>query len=204
MIKAGITGGIGSGKSTVCRIFGSMGVNVYDSDARAKTIMDTDPQVIEALFRLFGPQAYLDSGVNRPYIASVVFTDERMMAKLNAIVHPAVFRDFERWFESSEVKHSDAGYALLESAILIEASWHERMDKVIVVTAPQALRIERVMKRNGLPYEMVKMRVNAQTGEEERLKYADYRIVADEKQLVVPQVEELHDILSRLTLPPIR
>lgn len=198
--KIGITGGIGSGKSTVCRILEAQGVPVYDSDTRAKALMNTDPGVVGELVRLFGPEAYADGEVNRPYIASLVFTDESLMARMNAIVHPAVYRDFERWAGSEEVRReldrSGNRYVVLESAILIESGWYGKVDRTVVVTAPEEVRIERVVRRDNTSEELVRMRIRCQMSDAERREYADEEIVADENHPVLPQVLALHEKLN--------
>ena len=200
--KVGITGGIGSGKSTVCRILEAQGVPVYDSDARAKALMHTERDVMEQLVGLFGPEAYAGGEVNRPYIASLVFTDESLMARMNAIVHPAVYRDFERWADSREVREelarNQVRYVVLESAILIESGWNERVDRTVVVTAPERVRIDRVVRRDRTSEELVRMRIRCQMSDPERLEYADEEIVADERRPVLPQVLALHEKLNAL------
>ena len=194
MIRVGLTGGIGSGKSTVAQILSTLGAAVYNSDARSKEILASSPRVIAAVTGLLGEKAYMDGLPDRAYIASRVFSDARLLESLNAILHPAVRDDFLNW---AEVRRGYP-YVVIESAILVESGFAEDVDRVVVVTAPQAVRIERTMRRDGVAKEEVLRRMEAQMPEAERLKHADYILYADERQLLVPQVLQLDKKLKSI------
>lgn len=194
MIKVGITGGIGSGKTTVCRIFEVLGVPVYYADDRAKWLMEHQPEVVNALVAEFGPTIYDENGrLNRAQLAELVFPHPERLKVLNGIVHPAVFEDGFRW----EMEQAAAGvpYTLKEAALLIESGSHQFLDKLIVVTAPEALRIERVQQRDGWSETEIKQRISRQMSEEEKLKLADYVVQNDGQLLLTGQVLYIHRIL---------
>ena len=199
MLKIGLTGGIGSGKTTVARIFETLDIPVYNSDLRARSLQQSDRQVIEGIRRIFGPQAYMiDGKLNTSFISSIVFTESEKLRELNAVVHPAVKRDFETWIERWQKDEKVTPYVIQEAAILIESGFYKNLDKLIVVTAPERMRIERVARRDGLPRENIRKRIEAQLSDAERIALADYTIVADESRLVVPQVLGLHEKLLAL------
>ncbi|MCB0521637.1 MAG: dephospho-CoA kinase [Saprospiraceae bacterium] len=188
-LKIGITGGIGSGKTTVSKIFEILGIPVYYADNRAKSIMEQEGEVKNRINRLFGKEAYFQNGgLNRKYIAGVVFQDKTKLEKLNAIVHPAVIKDGEAWF----AEQHGTPYCLKEAALLIESGSYKTLDALIVVTAPQPLRIERVMKRDGLKKTDVIARLKSQGPEEEKLRLADFVIQNDGSQSLIKQVLETH------------
>lgn len=193
MILVGITGGIGSGKTTVCQLFAALGIPIYDADAAAKRLMTEDEALCKEISLLFGPEAYVDGELNRPFIAAQVFEHKALLEKLNALVHPAVASDTKSW-AASQI----APYVLKEAALLIESGSYKQLDKLIVVSAPLELRISRVMKRNDLSKEQVLARIQHQMPEEEKLKYADYIILNDEEHLLLPQVIKLHTELTSL------
>jgi dephospho-CoA kinase len=189
MLKIGITGNIGGGKTTVSRIFEVLGIPVFYADDAAKQVMTTDLILIDALKSAFGKEAYFDDGtLNRKHIASVVFNDEKQLAKLNSIVHPAVFRAFDTWV--TQVKN--VPYVLKEAALLFESTSYKMCDYSIMVTAPLELRIQRVMKRDGLTKAEVESRNARQFSEEKKTALADHVIRNDDTELVIPQVLELH------------
>lgn len=193
MQKIGITGGIGSGKSTVCRVFEWLGIPVYYADERAKWLMQHDAELRQAIVQLLGQEAYLpDGSLNRPYIAGIVFQDANQLQSLNQLVHPAVHRDAERWHL---IQH--APYTLREAALLFESGGYQLMDKMIVVTAPEELRIQRVMARDGVSRKAVLARMAQQWPEARKVAMADYIIYNDEQTLLLPQVLALHQTLSR-------
>lgn len=188
MLKLGITGGIGSGKSTVCEIFRSLGIPVYSADDRAKALMTEDSELVKAVKTLFGSDAYLSDGsLNRGYIASIVFQDAQKLESLNALVHPAVFRDFARW--SAEQK---SPYVIKEAALMFESGSFRDLDYVATVSAPQKLRIERSMKRDNTNAEAIKARMKKQWSERQRLEAADFVLKNDGEHPLIPQVLELH------------
>ena len=191
-LRVGITGGIGSGKTTVCKIFECLGVPVYYADDRAKTLMTENENVVKKVRMLFGPEAYQKDGrLNRSYIAAIVFEDKRKLQSLNSIVHPAVFEDGERW----NACQSDVPYTLKEAALLFESGGHKFLDKIITVFAPVELRIERVMLRDGVSKEAVLTRMKNQMPEDEKIRLADFVIHNDGMQSLIQQVWQIHQQL---------
>lgn len=187
MLKIGITGGIGSGKSTVCRVFSVMGIPVFEADKVARKLMDTDEEIHEKLVRLFGAAVYLpDQTVNRKYLAGIVFKDPSLLTKLNEIVHPVVRKTFFDWCEKQE-----SPYIIHEAAILFESGFYKMMDKTITVVTSEDERIRRVMKRDGITMELVKERIKNQLSDEERIKLADFVIGNNDDQLIIPQIIEI-------------
>jgi len=190
-LQIGITGGIGSGKSLVCKIFTLLNVPVYDADSHAKTLMTTDGILVSQIKKEFGDLAFhTDGSLNRAWLASHVFSDERKLERLNSLVHPRVAVDYEQWV----ALHSEEPYVIKEAALLYESGSFRRLDKIIVVSAPEKLRRDRVLKRD--PHRSVEQFseiVEKQLPEEEKLKRADYLIVNDDTSMVIPQVLELHE-----------
>ena len=186
MKKVAICGGIGSGKSTVCRMFAERGVAVYDSDSRAKALMNDSAELREALIAEFGEECYADGSLNRPYLASKVFGSEEQLAKLNSIVHPAVKRDFLRWAEEQQ-----SSYCILESALLFESGFDALVDKKVAVLAPQPLRVMRAMERDGASKEQIEARIKAQMGDDELMARCDFAIVNIHLEDVEKDVAEL-------------
>ncbi|MDP2334956.1 MAG: dephospho-CoA kinase [Bacteroidota bacterium] len=187
MIKVGITGGIGSGKSTVCRIFKVLGIPVFEADSVAKQLMNTDQQIREQLIGLFGSSVYLsDHTLNRKYLAEIVFKNPSLLAKLNAMVHPAVGKAFDDWYLIQQ-----APYALHEAAILFESGFYKKMDKTIAVIANENERIDRVMQRDKINEELVRQRIKNQLNDTERIKLADYVISNNDNELIIPQILEI-------------
>ena len=192
MLKIGITGGIGSGKTTVSKVFQALGIPVFYSDAEAIKILQSVP-VRKKIKKTFGKEVFDKSEmVDRKLLAKEVFGDTTKLKKLNAIIHPAVAKAFEAWVK----KNKTAPYILKEAAILFESGAHKQVDKVITVTAPLLLRIERVMKREGFTKYQVKERVKQQWSDKEKIKRSDFVIVNDEKKMIIPQVLEIHKNLA--------
>jgi dephospho-CoA kinase len=189
MITAGVTGGIGSGKSIVCRLFAMLGGHVYDSDLRARELMSTDAGLIGAIREAFGAKAYRGTEPDRDYIAGVVFNDKGALARLNSIVHPAVMRDFRR--TASELEAAGAPYAIMESAVILENNLQEELDYVVTVSAPAELRIERAMARDGASREKIEARMANQMTDTERERLADFAIYNDGNTSVWEQVLHL-------------
>lgn len=187
----GLTGGIGSGKSTVARFWEILDVPVYYADARAKQILAEDPDVVASVTSLLGAEAYSDGVPDRAYIASRVFEDGALRDKLNGIIHPAVGRDFESWI----VTRSDRPYLLKEAAIIVETGTVDAYDALVLVTAPEAVRMERVIKRGGISRKDVEQRIASQLGDAEKRRFADYIIDNDGKNAVVPAVLSIHEAL---------
>ncbi|MEO8886679.1 MAG: dephospho-CoA kinase [Mucilaginibacter sp.] len=190
MLKIGITGNIGSGKTTVSKLFELMGIPVFYADEAAKNVMVTDELLIAGIKEAFGNIAYFNDGtLNRKHIAGIVFNGEAQLAKLNALVHPAVFRAFDSWVKQIT---ADVPYVLKEAAVLFESSSYKFCDKTIIVTAPLELRIKRVMKRDNITRQEVLNREARQFPEEKKILLADYIIKNDESALIIPQVLKLH------------
>lgn len=193
MKKIGITGGIGSGKTTVARVFEQLGIPVYHADYWAKEIMNTDALVIGRLKELFGEAIYNNEGkADRKRIAELVFADKNKLNELNSIIHPAVWLHGENWLK----QHAGKPYILKEAAILFESGGNKDMDKVIMVTAPKELRMERVMKRDNVTSAEVEARMANQWSDEQKIALSDFVIVNDGRQLVIPQVMEVHRVLT--------
>lgn len=190
MLKVGITGGIGSGKSTICRIFEVLGIPVFYADAVAKQLMVKDMILIEGVKRAFGIESYSEAGtLNNKHIAAIVFNNLAELEKLNALVHPAVFRAFDRWI--NEVPESTP-YILKEAALLFESASYKMCDTSILVTAPHEIKLERVTQRDGVTPEQVIARMDKQFTDEQKLKLADHHIVNDESTSLIMQVLDLH------------
>lgn len=195
MLKIGITGGIGSGKSTASKMFATFGVPVYYSDDAAKELLATDAMIKDEIVNLLGTEVLDENNdLIRKKIADRVFNDEIELKKLNSIIHPAVVIHFNEWLK----KHEAYPYILMESAILFESGAYLEMDKIITVTAPYELRMSRVIKRDSTSAEAAQRRMDAQISEKERIKRSQYVIVNDEVQPLHPQVTELHQHFTKL------
>lgn len=186
MIKIGITGGIGSGKSTVCRLFSERGIPCYEADGRAKRLMNEEPTLREKIIARFGEESYTQEGLNRPYMARLVFSDPEALAALNGLVHPAVREDFRCWAAEQE-----APYLLLESAILFSADFDREVDYTLAVVAPESVRLERTMRRDGASEEAVRARMAAQMGDDELSERADWVLVNLLEEDTAAEVEAL-------------
>jgi dephospho-CoA kinase len=188
MIKVGITGGIGSGKTTVCKIFEKYKIPVYYADDRAKKLMTANKEVKSAIINIFGKDVYFLNGrLNRKKLASMVFNDKELLNQLNSIVHPAVAQDGEEWFASLGKKK----FALKEAALLIESGSYKKLDKLIVVTCPQDIRIQRVMIRDKVSKEAVLSRIKNQLAESKKVKLADFIINNDGEHDLESQVKHI-------------
>jgi len=196
-IQVGITGGIGSGKSLVSRIFHCLGIPVYDADSRAKNLMTTDGILISQIKKEFGALSYYEGGsLNRSFISNVVFKDPDKLNVLNSLVHPRVGEDYEKWVHANRSYR----YLLKEAALLFESKSWQRLDKIIVVQAPEQLRIQRVQKRDTHRSEIqIREIMKSQMPDEEKLKKANYIIVNDETKMVIPQVLRIHEQLTGIT-----
>src|SRR5690625_2062205 len=193
MLTAGVTGGIGSGKTRVCKIFETLGIPVYYADEQAKALMRTDEQVITAIKDLLGEEVYEEGGkLNKSLIAKRVFNDSKMLKRLNAIVHPATIRHAASW-----ANRQKSPYVLKESALLFETDAFHHVDKAIGVSAPVALRIHRTMKRDNIKREEVLKRMENQMNEEVKMQLCDFVIVNDGQKALKPQVLQIHEQLIR-------
>jgi len=187
MIKVGITGGIGSGKSTVCKVFRILGVPVFEADIVAKQLMNNDPALRKQLIHLFGSSVYQpDQTIDRKYLAGIVFSNPSLLSKLNEVVHPVVRKSFDEWCLN---QHSV--YVLHEAAILFESGFYKMMDKTITVATDETERIDRVVKRDHITVEMVRQRIKNQWNDEQRIKLADFVIGNNDNELIIPQIIEI-------------
>jgi len=190
MLKIGITGGIGVGKSIVCRMFAILGIPVYDADTRAKWVMHNDQELKQELTQAFGPETYTEAGeLNRAYLSKTAFNDPQKLALLNSLVHPHVGNDFTKWVEANHA----APYVLKEAALMFESESWRQMDEIIVVAAPLEVRIKRILQRDPHRTQQdVETIISKQLAEEEKMARAQHIIYNDDKQLLIPQVLKLH------------
>lgn len=192
LLKIGITGGIGSGKSTICKVFASLGIPVYDADSRAKWVMNHDPSLKAKIIAAFGEDSYNEKGLNREYLGKLVFTDPEKTNKLNGLTHPAVGKDFEDWV----AQQNAAPYLVKEAALLIESGSYKQLDLLILVTAPEEVRIQRVLQRDKhRTREDVLHVIQRQMPEEEKKKYCQLVIQNDGNTAVLPRILEFHEKL---------
>jgi len=190
-LQVGITGGIGSGKSLVCKIFGVLGVPVYDADYRAKNLMTTDGILIDQIQKEFGSLSYTkEGGLNREHLSATVFSQPAKLTKLNSLVHPRVEADYTQWVNN----HVNYRYVLKEAALLFEAGSYRKLDQIILVTAPQEIRISRVLIRDQhRTREDIEKIIMNQLPEQEKEMKADFIIRNDESELILPQILKLHE-----------
>lgn len=195
MIKIGITGGIGTGKSTVCRIFELLNVSIYYSDDRAKELMNTNSNIRKAIIEQFGNDSYKEQVLDRNYLAKKVFQNKENIHKINQIVHPVVAQDFEKWCNEQK-----GAYILKETALMFETNAHLQMNQIICVTAPLELRIARTLNRDAYRTKSDVLKIiEKQLSEEEKIRRSDYVISNDNSQLLIPQVLAIHkQILAHL------
>ncbi len=190
MLKVGITGGIGSGKTMICRIFETLGIPVFYADTVAKSIMVNDDTLISGVKGAFGEISYFEDGsLNNKHIASIVFNDNEQLNRLNALVHPAVFRAFDAW---SANLPQNVPYTLKEAALLFESGSYKMCDKNILVVAPQEVRLKRVMERDHVTAAQVQARMNKQFSDQQKLGMADYIINNNESVSLITHVIDLH------------
>lgn len=185
-LKIGITGGIGSGKSTVCKVFSLLGIPVFEADKVAKQLLDSHSEIKKELIHLFGKEIYTaNNGVDRKKLAGIIFNDDIQLAKINALVHPVVRNEFRNWVELQE-----SPYIIHEAAILFESGFYKMMDFTILVSAPEKQRVERVMKRDGISEELVKSRMAKQWTDAEKRKLASKELINDNLNLLLPLIIE--------------
>lgn len=194
MLRIGLTGGIGSGKSTVARIFSVLGIPVYDADSSSKRLMSENENLKRRIIEHFGKESYNKEQLNTKHLAEQVFSDPDKTKLLNSIVHPATIKDAEEW-----IKKQNSPYVIKEAALIFESGSNKLLDKVIGVSSPLSLRIERTMKRTNITYSQVMDRINLQMNEEEKLRLCDYVIFNNEQQMLIPQVLQLHEKLLELS-----
>ena len=187
MKKIGLTGGIGSGKTMVAEIFETLGIPVYYADTAARNLLNHDTGLKANIISIFGNEVYKEGLLDRAYLASIVFNDRLKLEQLNALVHPATIHDAELWMEQQR-----SPYVIKEAAILFETGSAEHLDLVIGVTAPEPVRMKRVMDRDGLSAPEIRKRMNQQINESMKMKLCDFVIINDEVELVIPQVLDIH------------
>lgn len=190
MLRVGLTGGIGSGKSTVARIFEVLGIPVYYADTAARQLMNEDEEVRRNMIEHFGAGSYENDKLNSAYISSIVFADPSKLDLLNRLTHPATIRHAEQW-----MLRQRAPYVIKEAALIFESGSSAQLDKVIGVYAPKSLRIQRTMRRDNISREAVIERMNRQIDEEIKMKLCDFVVTNDEQQAILPQVLALHEKL---------
>lgn len=188
MLKIGLTGGIGSGKSTVAGIFNVLGIPVFDADAAAKSIMENNLELRAAIVQEFGEASFANGTLNRKYLADIVFTDSFRLDTLNALVHPFTIAAAEDW-----AIQQNSPYVIKEAALFFEAGSAIGFDYMIGVSAPQALRIKRVMDRDGVTRDAVLQRMRKQIDERIKMRLCDFVIINDDRQLLIEQVLPLHE-----------
>lgn len=193
-MKLGVTGGIGSGKTTVCRVFNVLGIPVFSADPAANKIIDTNADIIRGINSLAGKDLYPNGSLDRSLLASMIFNDKSFLGKINSLVHPVVFDNFKRW-----AKEQNAPYVIMEAAILFESGASKLVDKVVTIIAPMEERMERVIKRNKLSRDQVMDRINNQMDDESKTKLSDYIIHNSENDMIIPAILKIHeDILIQL------
>jgi dephospho-CoA kinase len=193
-LQIGVTGGIGSGKSVVCKVFSCLGVPVYDADSRAKWLTVHDSDIKNRVMQLLGEQSYTETGdYNRAFVASRVFNNPELLSNLNSIIHPAVLQDTVQWVK----RHSDVAYVIKEAAIMKAAGQGNDLDYVVVVEAPVSLRVDRILARDKRSREEINAIISRQISEEERKIIADFVIRNDEVSALIPQVLRLHEIFMQ-------
>ena len=194
MIKVGLTGGIGSGKTTVAKLFESLGIPVYYADDKTKYLMNNNAALKNSIIQHFGNEVYKDGALNRKYLASIVFNDKKKLDLLNSLTHPITIIDADEW-----MNRQTTPYVIKEAALLFESGAAEKLDYVIGVYAPQHIRVQRVISRDKLPVEEVMKRITRQIDEEKKMKLCNFIITNNDKQLVIPQVLELDKKFRRLS-----
>ncbi len=186
-LKVGVTGGIGSGKSTVCNLFKLIGIPVFEADAVAKSLLDSSQEIRNGLTALFGNKVFDSSGkVKRKALAELIFTDDRNLERVNNLIHPHVRKEFDRW-----AAKQDSVYIIHEAAILFESGFYKMMDFTILVSAPEKTRIERVTKRDSIEAGLVESRIKKQWTDEQKRELASIELVNDNTQLLIPKILEI-------------
>jgi len=195
MITVGLTGGIGSGKTTVAKAFEALGVSIYIADDEAKKLMNTSKVIKRKLIALFGELAYKDNALNKPYLSKAIFNDKSLLEQMNAIVHPKVRKHFEKW-----LKKQKSDYVIKEAAILFENGSYKNFDFIITVTAPEKVRIARVMERDNANEKKEKSNIASQWKDAEKVLLSDYVIVNINIETTRQEVLKMHKILLKKAL----
>jgi dephospho-CoA kinase len=193
-LKVGITGGMGAGKSMISEIFRSFGIPVYDADMMAKNLMREHPGLKEAIQKVFGRKAYLNGDLNRPFIAQKIFNESGKLTRMNNLVHPVVISDYNSWLQG----HAHQPYTIKEAALLFESGSYKDLDKIILVSAPKSVRINRVLMRDGHRNRSdIENIMNNQMSNGSKKKLSDYIIINDEQRMIIPQVLDIHEQLLK-------
>lgn len=192
MKKIGLTGNIGSGKTTISNVFRTLGIPVFYADDEAKRLMVEDENLKKELTRTFGANVYCDSGINRKHLSELAFNDASILQKLNSIVHPVVQNYFKEWCDLQSSQ-----YIIKEAAILIESGTHKDLEAIICVKCPKSKRVERILKRDSISVEQIESRMRNQWDEEKKSSLSDYIIENDDEHLVIPQVLSIHNDLLK-------
>lgn len=190
MLKVGVTGGIGAGKSVVCRVFHTLGIPVFNADDTAKQLMETDPALVTAIQSLFGNDIYIDGKLDRKKLAAIVFEQPALLLQLNALVHPATIAYGNQWMAAQT-----SPYVIKEAAIFFESGSYKEMDVMIGVSAPENIRISRAMRREDMTREKVMQRIASQMDDTEKMSRCDYIIINDDNTAIIPQVLQVHQAL---------
>jgi dephospho-CoA kinase len=191
-MKVAVTGGIGSGKTSVCRVFNVLGIPVFSADTEAKRIMSSDLEIIEKVRNIARKDVYSSGELDRAELAKLIFNDEHLLREINRIVHPVVFENFNSWINTVS-----SDYVIIEAAIIFEGDASNVVDKTILVVAPEEERIERVIRRNNLTREQVLERIKNQMTDEEKIKLSDFVINNSEHEMIIPSILKIHEeILS--------
>jgi dephospho-CoA kinase len=193
-MKLGITGGIGSGKTSVCRVFNVLGIPVFSADAEAREIMDSDFEIIEKVKGIAGKNIYESGSLDRIELARLIFNNEDLLKQINAVVHPVIFNHFSIW-----EKTVSAPYVIMEAAILFESGASKLVDRKVTIVAPVEERIERVVRRNNLTREEVISRINNQMDDEDKIRLSDYVIYNSEHEMIIPSILKIHEEIMALT-----
>jgi len=190
--KLGITGGIGSGKTSVCKVFNVLGIPFFSTDPEAKEIMDNDKSIIHRINSIAGRDLYPDGSLDRMALANLIFNDNLLLEKVNSLVHPIVFDHFRKWQMGQ-----DAPYVIFEAAILFESGASKLVDRIATVVAPSEERVERVIRRNNLSREQVMERMRNQMDDDSRIKMSDYVIYNSENDMIIPAILKIHEDLLK-------
>ncbi len=191
--KLGVTGGIGSGKTTVCRVFNVLGVPVFSADAEARDVMDIDTGIMLRINTIAGKNLYESGNLDRPELARLIFNNERLLEKVNALVHPVVFSRFREW-----EKKQDAPYVIMEAAILFESGASKIVDRILTVVAPMEERVNRVIHRSNLTREQVMERMRNQMDDNQRIEGSDYVINNSENDMIIPEILRIHEDIMKI------
>jgi dephospho-CoA kinase len=192
-LKLGVTGGIGSGKTTVCKVFAILGIPVFSADIEAKRIQDTNRALQIKINSLVGNDLFPDGKLDRAELAKLIFSNKELLEKVNSIVHPAVFKSFREW-----VKRQDSPYSIMEAAILFESGACRMMDRIVTIVTPMEERIERLVRGNKLTREQITERIINQIDDESRIKRSDFVIFNSENDMIIPAVLGIHEEMLKL------